>query len=286
MLRGGLGVQLPMIPMESERDTIGFCDCWSGLNEDAWEYFSRPENFGKDFQGIAELKSTAPHRERLVRDRSIGGNGDGPTRQRAAAFAKGDAKRVEERCKAGDKAFAPYLDKFSFFFSADFLVKRMFEQINSENKPEHAGFCKACHVLYQLYKQQAACSENSLLEHVYDDMIVTLDIDRISAFFAWLGVIKFDYESFWQDQLRTASADCESACSNSSTVESNTRGEGMTIPERVAALEAMQYGASKSGGMAPRIANLEQTVHGEAKSGPITTRLTDLEHFLAHHLQT
>ena len=72
MIQGGLGVQLLMIPAESEMGTIGFCDCWSGLHSKAFDIFPKPENFGKDFGGIKELRPAAFGRKELVRDGSLG----------------------------------------------------------------------------------------------------------------------------------------------------------------------------------------------------------------------
>ena len=74
MIRGGVGARLPLIPMDHEWDTIGFCDCWAGLNEGkAWSYFADPANFGKSFEGIKALRRGSSYRDRLLRDRSLGG---------------------------------------------------------------------------------------------------------------------------------------------------------------------------------------------------------------------
>ena len=193
MIRGGLGVKLPLIPMDSEGDTIGFCHCWAGLHESkAWAHFADPENFGKSFEGIKDLRRGARSRGRFVKNRSLGGESDGVTRGKARTFAGGNCQVVERRCRSGDKAFKPYLDKFSYFFRREFLVRRMFEVMNSENKPEHVGFRKACDVLYSIYRQHAAqwAVEDSFLEHVYGSELTFLDIARTTAFFAWLGVCK------------------------------------------------------------------------------------------------
>ena len=192
MIRGGLGARLPLIPMDNETDTIGFCDCWSGLHESkAWPYFADPENFGKSFEGIKALRRGSPSRKQFLRDRSLGGNGDHCTRTTAKSFAGHSNKVVEKRCQQGDKAFKSYVDNFSYFFRREFLVRRMFEVLNSENIPEHVGFRKACSALYTVYSQHTEWAvEDSLLEHLYGDELTHLDVDRATAFFAWLGVCK------------------------------------------------------------------------------------------------
>lgn len=192
MIRGGLGARLPLIPMDNETDTIGFCDCWSGLHESrVWPYFADPENFGKSFEGIKALRRGAPSRQQFVRDRSLGGHGDHCTRSIARNFAGHSNKVVEKRCQQGDKAFKSYVNNFSYFFRREFLVRRMFEVLNSENIPEHVGFRKACNALYTVYSQHTEWAvEDSLVEHLYGDELTHLDVDRTTAFFAWLGVCK------------------------------------------------------------------------------------------------
>ena len=89
---------------------------------------------------------------------------------------------------------AVYLERFAFFFQREFFVKKAFEKLNSEEKPEHAGFRKACDTLYAVYRQEqligtAEAEAGSLLEHVYDDAYA-LDVARVDRFFVWLGVLK------------------------------------------------------------------------------------------------
>ena len=45
-----------MIPQSDDGDTYKGCvDVWVGLSDDAWETFSDPTNFGKDFEGVKGL---------------------------------------------------------------------------------------------------------------------------------------------------------------------------------------------------------------------------------------
>merc|ERR1711881_818236 len=166
MLRGGLGVQLPLIPMDNEGDTIGFCHCWGGLHEDkAWPYFADPKNFGKSFEEIKTFRRSSPNRGKFVRDRSLGGRDDPTTRGKARSFAGGNCQVVERRCRNGDKA---------------------------------------CKPLYDIYQQHTEwAGEDSLLEHLYGPELTHLDVDRATAFLAWLGVCK-PMAKAWTPETRGA----------------------------------------------------------------------------------
>mgnify|MGYP004284492359 CR=1 FL=1 len=48
-----------------------------------------------------------------------------------------------------------YAERFAHFFSKDFLVRKAFEALNSESKPEHAGFRRATETLEDLYRGAA-----------------------------------------------------------------------------------------------------------------------------------
>merc|ERR1711959_880711 len=144
--------------------------------------------------GIKELRSSAVSRRRFVQDSSLGGRDEGTTQRKAWDFAGGNARQLEQRCQNGDMAFKTYIDKFAYLFRRDFLVQRMFEVMNSESKPEHVGFAKACDQLWPVYKHQLVarglqCEQQSLLEYLYDDMLIELDVEKASDFFVWLGVL-------------------------------------------------------------------------------------------------
>lgn len=182
LLRGGLDVQLPIVPMEDDPDAYKGCaDIWAGLDESAWTHFSAADNFGKDFEGIAAFKG--PNAKPFLRSASQAGFDSGRT------FIGRTPRDLENRAKRGDADLLGYFEKFSHFFSKDFLVRRMFEVLNAENKPEHMGFRKSCEVLFPLFKENEGITSDSLLEHLYDEWITNLDVDRTAAFFRWLGVV-------------------------------------------------------------------------------------------------
>ena len=249
MIRGGLGAHLPLIPMDNETDNIGFCDCWSGLHETAWPYFADPANFGKSFEGIKELRRETSSRRQFLRDRSIGEYDDpktkirskgrnGKARKKAHKFAGASCQVLEKRCERGDQAFKPYLDKFRYFFRREFLVRRMFEVLNSENKPEHVGFRKACNTLYAIYRRHTKWAvEDSLLEHMYGEEFVHLDLDRATAFFAWIGVCKPMHEG-WIPHRMAASKSTDHTESKASKMPSVEKSKGKNVRRTLADISA------------------------------------------------
>merc|ERR1711972_1217739 len=89
---------------------------------------------------------------------------------------------------------ARYLERFAYFFSKTFFVRKCFETLNSEQKPEHVGVRAALRTLFEAYRRESfsgvACETESYVDHCYaDDMYVTLDLDKTARFLAWLGVV-------------------------------------------------------------------------------------------------
>ena len=114
----------------------------------------------------------------------------GQTRGKAREWARGNNTELEKRAKRGDSDLLPYLRKAAYFFSVDFLVRRMFETLNAENKPEHYGFRRACDALYPAFAAAEGATDESLLEYLYDDMFTTLYVPRAVRWFQFLGVVK------------------------------------------------------------------------------------------------
>merc|ERR1712217_171544 len=182
IIQGALAAQLPIIPMVEDPDTWKGCaDIWAGLTEDAWAVFGHPENFGKDFEGIPKLKRGACH---YIKSKSYSGF------QESQALVGRSAADLQARARRGDPALLPYVRKYAHFFSCTFLVRRMFEVLNAETNAEYAGFGMACGELYPWYKEQFDLEEATLLEHLYDEYLMNLDVQKADRFFQWLGVTK------------------------------------------------------------------------------------------------
>ena len=107
----------------------------------------------------------------------------------------GRASAMEARAKEKAKPYKQYADKFSYFFRRDFLVKRMFEVLNSEGKPEFVGFKQNCELLFPIFHKQHALPPDcgTLLDFLYDDMLMFIDVDRAARFLYWIGVVMPEY---------------------------------------------------------------------------------------------
>jgi len=179
LIRGWFGCQIPIIPLTDDYDTFKGCaDIWAGLSNDAWSVFSEPSNFGKDFEGLKGLN------RKMLKDDRHGEYDPG------CSFVGRTAKDMEESAKKKDKRYLPYANKFAFFFTKEFLVKRMFEVLNAEVNPAYIGFRKACDNLYPVFQKQFILDEYSLLEFLYDDDMMYLDINKATFFFWWCGICK------------------------------------------------------------------------------------------------
>lgn len=178
MLRGGLGVQLPRIPLDDDphwaQASLG---CWDAnfLNDKAWQAFSKPEHFGLSVEGIKELKDA---------------NKEAYLGSQASSRGLGPPREIERRARDGDASLAVYMNKYAYFFRREFLVKRMFEVLHSESKPEHMGFKKAIHTIFGKYREEKGIEAESYVEHFYDEYIMNLDTDAVANMFAWLGIVK------------------------------------------------------------------------------------------------
>lgn len=181
LVRGGLECALPIVPMENDGDTFKGCgDHWKGLKEEAWtDHFSKRENFGKAFEGIRGLRNG----RKFLKNSKYG-------QYNNRNFSGRNASTLETRAKNGDDKLKLYMERFSHFFTQEFLVRGMFETMNAEMEPEYAGFRNACEDLFPLYKEKYDLEEETLLEYLYDDMMFNLEVDRVTDFFHWLGICK------------------------------------------------------------------------------------------------
>lgn len=184
LLHATLGVQLPILPKYSDRDKIGVIPFWNGLSPAAVEVFHDPAHFGRDFEGISSFKGEK-NRKKMLKTRvhdDLFGQMPRDVGNEALNHATNSNKR---------NRFATYAQHFAYFFSRDFLVKKCFETLNAESKPEHMGFRKACDTMYEIFRFQWDIEAETLVEYAYtDDWFIDLDLDKVSRFFAWLGVIK------------------------------------------------------------------------------------------------
>lgn len=203
MLNSALSVHVPIMATYWDGCERMVVDYWAGFKEEVWQAFHEPSHFGNSFEGIPKLRagkglclSSRPGNGQMPNGH--GGQGH----EQSFFFANGIGKPKwfantvvnPEWCKRNEKfskQIALYLERFAYFFSREFFIRKAFEVLYAEFKPDHVGFRKACEVLFNVYRAEQGITEESIVEHVYkDDSYSDLDIDRTEKFFVWTGVLK------------------------------------------------------------------------------------------------
>lgn len=186
-LSAGLSFAMPIIPDEDDQWHYGLVDFWAGLKPEAWDYFSDPSNFGKEYTGITALKSGG--KGKWVA-KHVSSDGSWPAGQHDIKPPRKLRSLIEKGGGSSRPNLKLYAERFAHFFTRDFFVKRCFEALNAEMKPEHAGFRRAAETLYHEYRIAHGIEDGTLLEHVYDDMMTTLDVDAVTLFLGWCGLLR------------------------------------------------------------------------------------------------
>jgi len=129
-LDAGLGVKLHMTPEDNDVHCMGVCCFWTGLNQAAWELFADPQNFGKDFESIKSFQKWG--RTKFIA-RSV------PSGQFPRGISGSPAQlrgKIQQQNDSVVSALGIYAERFAYFFTKEFFVKRCFENLNAENSPE------------------------------------------------------------------------------------------------------------------------------------------------------
>lgn len=194
LVHATLGMELPLSGHYDDHiirhsSTVDF---WPGLTPGAWQFFSKPENFGKysaDLPRLPDDVNFIENKELPAGELPKGYNPGSKAMCLGNVAVNPGHEHAEMR-----KGLAMYLERFAHFFRTDFFVRKAFETLNAESKPEHMGFRQAAETLYSRYRTEMlhGSGSDSLLEHVYDEYCTQLDVPRVAGFFAWLGVVKSD----------------------------------------------------------------------------------------------
>eukprot|EP00928_Gymnodinium_smaydae_P048399 TRINITY_DN32351_c0_g1_i1.p1 TRINITY_DN32351_c0_g1~~TRINITY_DN32351_c0_g1_i1.p1 ORF type:complete len:764 (+),score=124.31 TRINITY_DN32351_c0_g1_i1:51-2342(+) len=193
LVHAALGMPLPLSGHYDDHHVQhpGLVDFWKGLTLKAWSFFSDPANFGKYFADLPKL----PEGVEFIGDEKVEvgelpeGMEPGP---KAMCFGNNAVNPGHEHAAVRQK-LAIYLERFAYFFRAEFFARKAFETLNSESKAEHVGFRDAAQTLYCHYRIEELNGEGeeSLLEHCYkDEYFMKPDVHRMVRFFTWLGIIK------------------------------------------------------------------------------------------------
>ncbi|KAJ1624857.1 hypothetical protein T492DRAFT_881138 [Pavlovales sp. CCMP2436] len=188
VLHAALGVQAPFLVDYEDRHVLGIADVWLAFSEECWAIFSHPRNFGKQFGGIRELSER--RNELLV---AVVPSGQLPRGHRTTApKLLGNMAVHAHSPKQLRLALARYCERFAHFFAHEPFARRCFEGLWSEQKPEHAGFRRACDTLYEAYRVEVGATQASLIEHAYaDECYAELDLEAASAFLSWAHAPKW-----------------------------------------------------------------------------------------------
>lgn len=220
LLDKGLGFAMPMVADESDGWSFGLADFWAGLSAQAWAHFSDPQNFGKEYTGISALRRGNKSQwitKRVYSSSSSGGqNGQYPHGVSDVSPPSRLAAKIGSRDSSVVKHLQVYADRFAHFFTQPFFVRKCFEALNAESKPEHAGFRHATTTLYAEYRAIHGLEESTLVEHVYDEMITELDIDKVACFLGWCGLLRITVPQQAELRRLKAAADAQRAAAEAS----------------------------------------------------------------------
>ena len=103
--------------------------------------------------------------------------------------------------------WAQTAEHLAYFFSQDFFVPRSFGVLNAETEPEYCGFRQCAIALFQHYKKEESLPtttttaststsvvpdpEEEFYQYCYqDDYCTQLDLDSVSRFLSWAGILK------------------------------------------------------------------------------------------------
>jgi len=181
IINGWFEMEIPIVPMLNDHDAFKGCaDIWRGLSDDCWKVFADPQNFGKSFEGIRGLSDS------MITDRKFSSFDSGKS------FCGQNANTMLANAKKRKTKLKLYADKFAHFFRPDYMVKKMFENLNAESRVNYLGYRAASEKLFDIYKLQFRQIDpsSSFLEYFYDDMMTTLDLNKATHWFSWIGVIK------------------------------------------------------------------------------------------------
>ena len=189
LLNATLSIHLPLLPAYWDNWPNSVVDFWKGLKDEAWrDGFSK--KCGVGVGGIAALKGGKSkfYRENCPHAQFPRGYTDmNPAKKWANEAVNPSSKRAAHRRK-----LALYVERFCTFFKREFFIQKAFNKLNSEEKPEHAGFRNASEVLFQTFRrEQKDVVGDSFIEYAFQDELYTkLAVKRIDRFFVWLGVLK------------------------------------------------------------------------------------------------
>ena len=189
LVQTGLGFAMPIVADEADWCEFGLVDFWAGLTEEAWAHFASDENFGKEYGGIRALHGRSQSQWVAKHVHSAGG-GQFPYGITGMSPPSRLAERIVDAGSSASQRLRRYAERFAHFFTQGFFVRKCFEALHSELKPEHAGFRRAAATLFSEYRAVHGIEAPTLVEYVYDEMCLELDVEAVACFFGWCGLLQ------------------------------------------------------------------------------------------------
>ena len=180
---------MPIVADEADWCEFGLVDFWAGLTEEAWGHFASDENFGKEYGGIRALHGRSQSQWVAKHVHSAGG-GQFPYGITGMSPPSRLAERIVDTSSSASQRLRRYAERFAHFFTQGFFVRKCFEALHSELKPEHAGFRRAADTLFSEYRAVHGIEAPTLVEYVYDEMCLELDVEAVACFFGWCGLLQ------------------------------------------------------------------------------------------------
>eukprot|EP00466_Bigelowiella_natans_P013047 jgi/Bigna1/72507/fgenesh1_pg.20_\ len=187
-----IGMQLPLIPYLSDTCIMGFAAHWDtnkGGSNLMWEEFSKLENFGRRFEGIAAVKRLRREDMGVAQQNSFHGHCGTPKAFANSLVKPGVTKR--------GKAWAKYMERLAHFFTVDFFCSKAIAVLMQENtdNPGLMGFRSVLEVLFREYKREKAkagkpIQEDTMVEFVYDEGTSTYDAARVNNLLCFAGITR------------------------------------------------------------------------------------------------
>jgi len=194
-----LGMQLPIVPHLSDFANGGHCDIWGAKGTQIlWDEYQKKENFGRKLFAISKLKEFTKGGKKKFGSVTQHNMKNHPFSPNPKTFADGLNTKKDAKLQ---KQWAIYIERLAHFFTWNFFCEKAICVLMQEdtNNPRMLGFRKYMGVIYEYYVKEKLSKngetpEETMEEHVFDDVKNAFDIARVNNLFHYAGFTKKDVE--------------------------------------------------------------------------------------------